>query len=131
MKFVSYFVNEHSIIWPNWSNDRAVFWVHNKAKRPIFSSFFIFCCYFTRLRARELSQQNIRNSGNIGHIILRTVRSLMLMLLWFSRTQQTSLTVRPLRLNIKPSFVQYFPQYSFSVCWKLVFMQLCWWQCFT
>ena len=53
------------------------------------------------------------NSENIGHIILRTVRSLMLMLLWFSRTQQTSLTVRPLRLNIKPSFAQYFPQYSF------------------
>ena len=23
----TYFLNEHSTIWPNWSNDRAVFWV--------------------------------------------------------------------------------------------------------
>ena len=41
---------------------------------PIFSSFLIFCCYFTRLKAREISQQNMRNSENIGHIVLGTVR---------------------------------------------------------
>ena len=39
---------------------------------PIFSSFFIFCCYFTRLKAREISQQNMRNSKNIGHIVIGT-----------------------------------------------------------
>ena len=40
---------------------------------PIFSSFLIFCCYFTRLKAREISQQNMTNSENIGHIVLGTV----------------------------------------------------------
>ena len=40
---------------------------------PIFSSFLIFCFYFTRLKAREISQQNMRNSENIGHIVLGTV----------------------------------------------------------
>ena len=35
---------------------------------PIFSSFLIFCCYFTRLKAREVTQQNIRKWKNIGHI---------------------------------------------------------------
>ena len=41
---------------------------------PIFSSFLIFCCYFTRLKAREIKQQNMRNSENVGHILLGTVR---------------------------------------------------------
>ena len=41
---------------------------------PIFSSFLIFCFYFTRLKACEISQQNMRNSTNIGHFALRTVR---------------------------------------------------------
>ena len=27
---------------------------------PIFSLFLIFCCYFTRLKAREISQQNMK-----------------------------------------------------------------------
>ena len=36
----------------------------------IFSSFLIFCFYFTRLKAREISRQNMRNSENIDHIIL-------------------------------------------------------------
>ena len=45
---------------------------------PIFSSFLIFCCYFTCLKAREISQRNMRNSENIGHIVLGTVRQLML-----------------------------------------------------
>ena len=40
---------------------------------PIFSSFLMFCCYFTRLKAREISQQNMTNSENIGHIVLGTV----------------------------------------------------------
>ena len=44
-----------------------------RTKWPMFSSFFIFCCYFIRLKARELSQQNIKNSENIGHIVLGTV----------------------------------------------------------
>ena len=37
---------------------------------PIFSSFLIFCFYFTRLKAREISPQDMRNSENIGHIVL-------------------------------------------------------------
>ena len=41
---------------------------------PIFSSSLIFCFYFTRPKAREISQQNMRNSQNVGHIVLRTVR---------------------------------------------------------
>ena len=40
----------------------------------IFFSFRIFCCYFTRLKGREITQQNMRNSKNIGHIVLGTVR---------------------------------------------------------
>ena len=41
---------------------------------PIFSSFLIFYFYFTRLKARGTSQQNMRNSKNIGHIVLETMR---------------------------------------------------------
>ena len=41
---------------------------------PIFSSFLIFCCYFTRVKAREISQQNMGNLENIGHIVLGKVR---------------------------------------------------------
>ena len=43
----------------------------------IFSSFLIFCFYFTRLKAREISRQNMRNSENIGHVVLETVQQLM------------------------------------------------------
>ena len=41
---------------------------------PIFFSFLIFCFYFTCLKAREISWQNMRHSENIGHIVLRTVQ---------------------------------------------------------
>ena len=41
------------------------------------SSFLIFCCYFTRLKVREISQQNMRNSEDIGYIVLGTLRQLM------------------------------------------------------
>ena len=41
---------------------------------PIFSSFLIFCFYFTRLKACEISRQNMKNSENIGHIVQGTVR---------------------------------------------------------
>ena len=30
----------------------------------------IFCCYITSLKDCEISQQNMRNSENIGHIVL-------------------------------------------------------------
>ena len=39
---------------------------------PIFSSFLIFCSYLTRLKALEISRQNMRNSENIGQIVLKT-----------------------------------------------------------
>ena len=39
----------------------------------IFSLFLIFSCYLIRLKAREISWQNMRNSENIGHFVLRTV----------------------------------------------------------
>ena len=42
--------------------------------RPIFSLFLIFCFYFTRLKACEISQQNMRNSENITHVVLETMR---------------------------------------------------------
>ena len=40
----------------------------------IFSSFLIFYCYFTRLKDREITRQNMRNSENIYHIVLGAVR---------------------------------------------------------
>ena len=41
----------------------------------IFSSFLMFCFYFTDIKAPEISLQNMRNSENInGHIVLETVR---------------------------------------------------------
>ena len=43
----------------------------------IFFSFPIFCLYFARLKAREISRQNMRNSENIGHVVLETVQQLM------------------------------------------------------
>ena len=49
----------------------------------IFSSFLIFCFYFTRLKAREISRQNMRKSKDIGHIVLETVRYLMHILIAF------------------------------------------------
>ena len=39
-----------------------------------YSSFLIFCCYFTYLKAREVSLQNMRSSENIGQILLGIVR---------------------------------------------------------
>ena len=47
---------------------------------PILCSFLIFCCYFTCLKARKISQGNMRNSENIGHIVLGTVGQLTLQL---------------------------------------------------
>ena len=41
---------------------------------PIFPSFLIFYFYFTWLKARKISQENMRNSENIGHIVLGSVR---------------------------------------------------------
>ena len=40
----------------------------------MFSSFLIFYCYFTRLKAREVSWQNMTKSEIIGHIVLGTVQ---------------------------------------------------------
>ena len=37
---------------------------------PIFSSFLIFYYYLVRLKSREVSRQNMRNSKNVGHIVL-------------------------------------------------------------
>ena len=38
---------------------------------PIFSSFLIFCCYLTRLKTGEISQQNMKFTENIFHIVLK------------------------------------------------------------
>ena len=41
----------------------------------IFPSFLMLYFYFTRIKAPEISRQNMRNSENInGHIVLKTVR---------------------------------------------------------
>ena len=56
------------------SHDKLVIARLSRTVWPIFSLFLIFGCYFTRLKAREISQQNMRNSENIGHIVLGTVR---------------------------------------------------------
>ena len=37
-------------------------------------SFLIFCFYFSRLKTHEISQQNMTNSENIGHLLLGTVQ---------------------------------------------------------
>ena len=55
-------------------NDKLVITRLSRTIWPVFSSFLIFCCYFTRLKAREISQQNMRNLENIGHIVLGTVQ---------------------------------------------------------
>ena len=57
---------------------------------PIFSSFLIFCCYFNRVKAREISQQNMRNSKNIGPIVLETVQKLMLIFVSYWKRRKTS-----------------------------------------
>ena len=41
---------------------------------PVFSSFLIFSGISLPLKTREISRQNIRNSENIGPIVLRIVR---------------------------------------------------------
>ena len=40
----------------------------------ILSPFRIFCCCFTRLKARDISQKNMKNKENIDHVVLGTVR---------------------------------------------------------
>ena len=57
-----------------YDSDKLVIARLSRTIWPIFSSFLIFCCYFTRLKAREVSQQNMRNLENIGHIVLGPVR---------------------------------------------------------
>ena len=44
---------------------------------PIFSLFFTFCYYFTRLKPPETKRQNMRNWENISHSVLGTVLCLM------------------------------------------------------
>ena len=41
---------------------------------PIFCSFLIFCCYLTRLKAREISRWKMGKLEHIGRIVLETVR---------------------------------------------------------
>ena len=55
-------------------SDKLVIAGLSRAIWPIFASFLIFCFYFTRLKAREISRQNMKNSENIGHIVTGTVR---------------------------------------------------------
>ena len=40
----------------------------------LFSSFLIFCYYFTLLISRKIGQEHMKNSKNIGYIVLRTVQ---------------------------------------------------------
>ena len=54
-------------------SDKLVIARLSRTKWPMFSSFLIFCYYFARLKAREITRQNMRNSKNIGHIVLETV----------------------------------------------------------
>ena len=67
----NYLINSNKLVITRFSRTR---W-------PIFFSFLIFCCYFTCLKAREISQQNMRNSENIGHIQLGTVMTMMMMMM--------------------------------------------------
>ena len=39
----------------------------------VFCSFLIFYCYFTRLKARAISRQNMGGTGNITHIVFGTM----------------------------------------------------------
>ena len=48
---------------------------------PVFSLFLIFCCYLNCLKARKLNWRNMRNSENIGHVLLKTVRRAITMLI--------------------------------------------------
>ena len=41
---------------------------------PVFSSFFVFFCYFIRLKPREMSRQNMRKLETKVHIVLGTMR---------------------------------------------------------
>ena len=40
---------------------------------PIFSSVLIFYYYLARLKSREVSRKNMRNSENVGNIVIRGV----------------------------------------------------------
>ena len=44
---------------------------------PMFSSFLIFCNYFTSLKAPKLHWQHMGNSANTGNIVLKSVRQLL------------------------------------------------------
>ena len=37
----------------------------------------MFCYYFTRLKGSEISSENMRHSENIGHVVFRAMRQLM------------------------------------------------------
>ena len=54
---------------------------------PIFSSFLIFYCYFTRLKVCEINWQDMRNLENIGHrkcaITNAYVSEFCLLVYWF------------------------------------------------
>ena len=56
-------------------SDKLVIARFSRTKWPIISSFLIFCSYFTRLKVREVSRQNMRNEENIGHIALGAMRT--------------------------------------------------------
>ena len=58
-------------------SDKLVIALLTRTIWSTFPLFLIFCYYFTRLNPRKISRQNMRNLGNIGHIVLETVQQLM------------------------------------------------------
>ena len=80
---------------------------------PIFSSFLTFCCYFTRLKAREINPQNMIHSKNIGRIALGTM---VYRNIWLGNTYYISCYLENL-LNIRP---RGFDRQQYCIAWYMV-----------
>ena len=73
MQLISKYDNSWFIWFKEAFNDEVVIARCLVQEWQTLSSFLIFCYYFSRLKACETSQ-NMRNSENISHIALGTVR---------------------------------------------------------
>ena len=56
-------------------SDKQVIARLSRIKWPMFTLYLILYCYLARLKACEISLQNMRNSENIGHTVIGNVRN--------------------------------------------------------
>ena len=96
-----------------YSSNKLVITRSPRTTWSIFSSFLTFCCYFTRLKARETNPQNMIHSKNIGCIALGTMvyRSI-----WLGNTYYNYCSLENL-LNIRP---RGFDRQQYCIAWYMV-----------